>query len=80
MTEAGTPGTAGPSRTTGPEGTEGRTQTLEVAPSAATRAAVPMTVSVLMTVATHRNHSIPSLIYCDASTIYRNRSHDKALP
>ncbi len=79
MTEAGTPGTAGSSRTTGAEGAEGGTQALEVTPPAASRTTVPMTVSVFMTVATHPNHSIPSLIYCDASTIYRNRSRDKTL-
>lgn len=35
-------------------------------------------MSTLESVGTHRNHSIPSLICRDASTIYRNRSHGKA--
>ncbi|WUP94025.1 transposase [Streptomyces sp. NBC_00252] len=36
-------------------------------------------MSTLVSVGTHRNHSIPSLICRDASTIYRNCSDDNPL-
>jgi len=71
VAEARSEGAAGTARATGSEGPEGGAQLLEVAPAAA-RAA--MAVLVLVSMGTHRNHSIPSLICRDASTIYRRSS------
>lgn len=76
---------ARPERTTGaatgtarPEGTEGRTPPVEATTAVgAAFAAALSTMSTLVSVGTHRNHSIQSLICRDASTIYRNLSQSK---
>lgn len=63
MTETGPEGTTGATRAARSEGAEGRTPALEVtAAGGTTLAAAVSTVSVLVSVGTHRHHSIQSLI------------------
>ncbi len=63
MAGTGPEGTAGTTRAARPEGAEGRTSALEVTAAEGTAlAAAVSTVSVLVSVGTHRHHSIQSLI------------------
>lgn len=66
-----------------PEGPEGGAQRLTVTSTAGvlpTTASMSTLESEVLSTGTHRNHSIPSLICRDASTIYRNLSPDNPLP
>ncbi len=66
-----------------PERPEGTTQRLAVTSTLAVLTAMTSMSTLeseVFSTGTHRNHSIPSLICRDASTIYRNLSDDNASP